>query len=128
MLKLRARIRLDDPVQDAGLVEDDGDEDVAAVLAAAGQRARRWRRVGGADRARCRCAGLDRQLDRPSLVRPAPLLDQVGQALAGRHHREDVLLLGDLEPDQRRSVDRLGGAGSRCPPRPASVARKAGIP
>ena len=44
-----------------------------------------------------------------SLVRPVPLLDQVGQALAGRHHREDVLLLGDLEPDERRAVDRLGG-------------------
>src|SRR3989454_205689 len=45
-----------------------------------------------------------------SLVRPFPLLDEVGQALAGGHHREDVLLLGDLEPDERRPVDRLGGA------------------
>ena len=44
-----------------------------------------------------------------ALIRPPrPLLDQVGQALAGRHHREDVLLLGDLEPDERRAVDRLG--------------------
>ena len=45
-----------------------------------------------------------------SFVRPSPLLDEIGQALAGRHHREDVLLLGDLEPDECRAVDRLGRA------------------
>ena len=120
MLKLRARISDDDAVQDARLVEDDRDQRVAAGLAATGQRPRRRRGVGGRwagaapdaalERRRRRCAGtLPFELGSASLVRPVPLLDQVGQALAGRHHREDVLLLGDLEPDERRAVDRLGG-------------------
>ena len=39
-----------------------------------------------------------------SLVRPTPMLDEVGQPLAGRHHREHVLLLGDLEPPAQRGV------------------------
>ena len=103
-------------VQDARLVEDDRDEDVAAGLAAARQRARRrgavgrWRRCGRRRGAASRPAAGRSTPGRRSFVRPAPLLDQVGQALAGRHHREDVLLLGDLEPDERRAVDRLGGA------------------
>ena len=124
-----------DPVQDAGLVEDDRDQRVAPRLAAAGQRARRRPGVDGPTRARRPATLVGRRRPvgtrgcgkplplpmpqaelreairpriRPSFVRPVPFLDQVGQALAGGHHREDVLLLGHLEPDQRRTVDGLG--------------------
>ena len=80
-------------------------------LAAAGQRPRRRRAWAGGRRGvgAARRQPAVRVSGRRSFVGPAPLLDQVGQALAGRHHREDVLLLGDLEPDERRAVDRLGG-------------------
>ena len=98
-----------DAVEDAGLVEDDRHEHVATLLAATRQRPRGRRRVGRA------AGGRPRQLARSIAgvahsLRPAPRLDQVGQALAGGHHREDVLLLGDLEPDEGRPVDGLGGA------------------
>src|SRR5664280_1978422 len=40
-------------------------------------------------------------------------LEQVGQTLAGRHHWEDVLLLGDDEVDQRGSVNGAGRGDGR---------------
>ena len=119
-----------DAVEDAGLVEDEGDEHVAVGAPAPGSA----RGGGAAPEPATASAGPPAPAVRvgsSSFVRPAPLLDQVGQALAGRHHREDVLLLGDLEPDERRAVDPLGEADrivhlvrGRAPSRPGSRTRR----
>ena len=100
-----------DPVEHAGPVHDEDDEDVALGLARAGDVARSggvsWPTWAG-------WAGVRWRSSRSGLIpRASPRLDQVGQALARRHHREHVLLLLDLEPDERRAVDGLGGPDGR---------------
>ena len=101
MLKLRARIRLATRFRTPGRLltmdrpaRGDGPRPFRARAlgpAAPSERAVAWRRVAHSSAT-------------------VPGLDQVGEALAGGHHREDVLRLGDLEPDQRRAIDGLRGA------------------
>src|ERR1019366_7562710 len=102
MLKLRARIRLATRLSTPGR------------LSTIATRMWRWTspdpgraRVGGAEWAGPGVAPLARA-GTSSSVGSVPLLDQVGQALAGGHHRKDVLGLGNLKPDQGRSIDGLG--------------------
>ena len=96
-----------DAVEDAGPVVDEDDEDVAVLPrrcpGRSARRGRPWRAparvriVHGCHRQRSflRSPQVSMRSDRPL---PAGII--------GKH----VLLLGDLEPDQRRAVDRLRGA------------------
>ena len=104
MLKLRARTRRGHPVEDAGPVVDEDDEHVAVPLARARDIAQGLGALDGSGQ------GIVHGSHLAGLRRRAPRLDEVGQALAGRHHREHVLGLGDLEPDERRTVVGLRGA------------------
>ena len=92
-------------IEDARPVDHQHHQDVAPRLARCPGRPRGWGRRRGMGRRGGEPLALVG--GRRSFLGRSPGLDQVGQALARRHHREHVLLLGDLEPDQRRSVDRL---------------------
>src|SRR5262245_26066736 len=108
MLKLRARMRLETRFSTPG----------RSTTSAT----RRWRRVSplpgrargggavwaGAGAGAWAGAGAGAGAVASAIALPVPVLDEVRQALARRHHREDVLLLGDLEPHEGRAVDALG--------------------
>src|SRR5262245_403799 len=105
MLKFRARMRLETRFRTPGLSTTSATSRWSRVAPVPGTA-----RGGGAVWAGAPVApgaGRDGVVG-VAIPLPVPVLDEVGQALARRHHREDVLLLGDLEPHERRPVDALG--------------------